>query len=187
MYSEFSAEQFKEMSYSTLKDKFIPFSLGLSVTIIALFSVVSQIPSAKVYAFVHDVEEKIIASTRIQNLIQPPEITHIDIQKILATNKMNGGGNVQTEITPTLTPTLNPTQTPSPTQVVEQGDISAISSKRVTFKGDTYTVQQGEGLYEIAEKVYGDGMMWTAIAEANKLSSPDLIEVGMKLKIPKKK
>lgn len=194
---QFTAQQYKQMTFTTLKDKFIPFSIGLCVTIITLSTIVVSFPKQMVNQFVHATEQRIITSFYFFQWRKAPTISSLDIEKILASNTMNGGGNVQTALTPTQTvnptetpfPTSTPwpTMTPLPTQVVENGDISAISSKRVTFKGDTYTVQQGEGLYEIAEKVYGDGMMWTAIAEANKLSSPDLIEVGMKLKIPKKK
>lgn len=186
MYSEFSAEQFKEMSYSTLKDKFIPFSIGLGVTIIGLSSLISRIPTAQVYAYVHAIEEKVIASTRIDQLIKPPEISKIDINKILANNTMNGGGSTRISISSPPNSVSSPTATVAPTQVIEQGEISAISSGQVSYRGDSYTVQEGEGLYAIAEKVYGDGMMWPIIAEANGLASPDLIEVGMNLKIPKK-
>ena len=48
----------------------------------------------------------------------------------------------------------------------------------------TYIVMEGEGLFEIAEKVYGNGDYWINIAQANNLSNPDQIETGMKLIIP---
>lgn len=48
----------------------------------------------------------------------------------------------------------------------------------------TYTVQEGDSLWTIAEKEYNDGFQWTKIADANKLVSPGAIDKGMKLVIP---
>ncbi len=49
----------------------------------------------------------------------------------------------------------------------------------------SYTVQEGETLWSIAEKSYGDGYAWVEIAKANKISEADSIEKGQKLIIPK--
>lgn len=51
---------------------------------------------------------------------------------------------------------------------------------------DTYVVQPGDTLSQIAQKVYGNAALWTIIFEANrdKLSSPNLLRVGMELRIP---
>ncbi len=51
-------------------------------------------------------------------------------------------------------------------------------------KQRTYTVQDGEGLWSIAEKIYGSGFNWIDIAQANNLKSADDITTGMVLKIP---
>jgi len=51
--------------------------------------------------------------------------------------------------------------------------------------GDSYTVQSGDLIWEIALRAYGDGYMWTKIAEANGLYSPDYIYQGQILKIPR--
>lgn len=48
-----------------------------------------------------------------------------------------------------------------------------------------YTVLEGDSLSSIAEKFYGDLYRWPVILEYNDLANPDLIEVGMVLKIPK--
>ena len=51
----------------------------------------------------------------------------------------------------------------------------------------TYTVQPGDTLSKIAEKVYGDGNQWRLIYEANRnviRGNPDQIQVGMVLVIP---
>jgi hypothetical protein len=51
-----------------------------------------------------------------------------------------------------------------------------------------YVVQPGDTLGGIAKKVYADFRLWTLIFEANqdKISSPNLIRVGMELRIPPK-
>jgi nucleoid-associated protein YgaU len=51
-----------------------------------------------------------------------------------------------------------------------------------------YTVQPGDTLSGIAKKIYGDFRLWPIIYEANrdKISSPNLIRVGMELLIPPK-
>ena len=50
-----------------------------------------------------------------------------------------------------------------------------------------YVVAPGDSLWSIAEKMYGDGQLWTRIAEANEdvvQGTSDLIRVGWKLTIP---
>ena len=53
-------------------------------------------------------------------------------------------------------------------------------------KAKTYTVQAGDTLGKIAQKVYNDASRWKEIFEANKdlIQNPDLIQVGQELKIP---
>ncbi|MET1074269.1 MAG: LysM peptidoglycan-binding domain-containing protein [Umezawaea sp.] len=47
-----------------------------------------------------------------------------------------------------------------------------------------WTVDPGDTLWAIAEKVYGDGNQYQRIADANGISNPDLISVGQDLVIP---
>jgi nucleoid-associated protein YgaU len=51
--------------------------------------------------------------------------------------------------------------------------------------GTSYTVQQGDWLSKIAGRAYGDVMAFQKIAEANKISNPDTIEVGTVLQLPR--
>lgn len=49
----------------------------------------------------------------------------------------------------------------------------------------TYVLQDGEGLWDVAVKFYGDGYKWTVISDANGLTdNPDNVAPGMKLVIP---
>lgn len=51
--------------------------------------------------------------------------------------------------------------------------------------GTSYTVQQGDWLSKIAGRAYGDVMAYQKIAEANKITNPDAIEVGTVLQLPR--
>lgn len=65
------------------------------------------------------------------------------------------------------------------------GDISAISTDQVTYKADKYIVQQGDYLWLIAVKVYGDGNAAFRIIQANNIPNPDILEPGTVLNIPR--
>jgi len=65
------------------------------------------------------------------------------------------------------------------------GDISAISTSQVTYKADKYVVQQGDYLWLIALKVYGDGNAAFRIIQANNIPNPEILEPGTVLNIPR--
>lgn len=48
-----------------------------------------------------------------------------------------------------------------------------------------YTVKEGDTLFKIAEFYYKDGNQFSKVSETNKLASPDYIETGQVLEIPK--
>jgi nucleoid-associated protein YgaU len=48
----------------------------------------------------------------------------------------------------------------------------------------TYTVEPGDTLWGIAERFYGDGSKYQAIADASSVENPDLIYPGQVLTIP---
>jgi len=73
-----------------------------------------------------------------------------------------------TEATP---PATAPAETPAP-------------AAETSSSAQTHTVARGESLWKIAEAVYGDGAMWTKIAEANALRNPNLLTVGQELELP---
>ena len=49
-----------------------------------------------------------------------------------------------------------------------------------------YTIQKGDSLSKIAEKVYGDMHKWKALFEANRevIKDPDLIYPGQQIRVP---
>lgn len=48
-----------------------------------------------------------------------------------------------------------------------------------------YTVEEGDTLFAISEKYYGDGYKYVEVAQANNLTNPDQIDKGQVLKMPK--
>ena len=53
-------------------------------------------------------------------------------------------------------------------------------------KQSEYTVQKDDSLSKIAEKYYGDRMMWPVLVQANDIKNPNLIYADMTLKVPSK-
>ncbi len=54
-----------------------------------------------------------------------------------------------------------------------------------SITADTYVVQRGDSLSQIAGKAYGDVFAFDKIAKANNIANPHVINPGMVLKIPK--
>ncbi|MEX2012972.1 MAG: LysM peptidoglycan-binding domain-containing protein [Candidatus Levyibacteriota bacterium] len=50
--------------------------------------------------------------------------------------------------------------------------------------GETYTVVEGDNLWNIAVRAYGDGYKFPDIAKVNNIANPDLIYSGNVLKLP---
>ena len=64
-------------------------------------------------------------------------------------------------------------------------DIAEPKLASPTITGDTYTVVNGDHLWGIALRAYGDGYRWMEIAQANNLESPNLIHAGNVLTLPR--
>ena len=66
-------------------------------------------------------------------------------------------------------------------------ECTELKRKEITHSSDrtkTWTVKQGDSLWFIAEKEYGDSGLWRSIAEANKIDNPRVLKPGMELTIP---
>ncbi|HET7865664.1 MAG TPA: LysM peptidoglycan-binding domain-containing protein, partial [Burkholderiaceae bacterium] len=62
----------------------------------------------------------------------------------------------------------------------------AINESYPARTGTDYTVQKGDTLQGIAERLWGDRSLWYLIAEANGLAGPESLTEGMRLTIPNK-
>jgi nucleoid-associated protein YgaU len=75
-----------------------------------------------------------------------------------------------------------PTPSTTPTPVIARNQ-----TNQPTGQGN-YTVQAGDSLWSVAQKVYGDGFKWDKIAQANQLQKDSVgrpvIEVGQVLTVP---
>lgn len=65
---------------------------------------------------------------------------------------------------------------------VTQAPQTQISEK---ITGSSYTVKEGDFLWDIAVRAYGDGYRWVDIARSNNLDNPDRIYIGNVLKLPR--
>lgn len=110
----------------------------------------------------------------------------------IAQNKYNDG-YIWTEIAK-----ANSLKTPSSIEVGQKLVLPKIESKEIisqkqgdkpseTIQGGEYKVVRNDSLWKIAVRTYGDGYQWVKIWQINKtkLISPDKLEIGMTLTIPK--
>ena len=74
-----------------------------------------------------------------------------------------------------------PTVAPTPSVTVGEQDDEA---EDATFDGETYVVQSGDTMREIAESYCGDPTKDDVIADFNGIDDPTIISVGTELKIP---
>ncbi|MCL5970341.1 MAG: LysM peptidoglycan-binding domain-containing protein [Patescibacteria group bacterium] len=66
-----------------------------------------------------------------------------------------------------------------------KADTVSKTENPTSIKGETYTIQKGDYLWDIAVRAYGDGYKWTDIAKVNNYTEPNLIFSGNILKIPR--
>lgn len=105
--------------------------------------------------------------------------------------------STSTEPSASVVPSMAASASPTATQQtmdnkVEPSEKGAATggSENATIWGDkitgsTYTVQAGDWLSKIAGRAYGDVMTYEKIAQANKITNPDTIEVGTVLQLPR--
>lgn len=177
---------------SLLKDKFFMLLLGISVAIV-LMSTVYSIVKPKTNG---DLASGI--SSESTTLTQAPtpaddSPTYEDTSDIAGLEPVEGT-TVNTETTPTAPKSLFQTLKDKAKEVFSPVSVSPSPALQETVdeaetgsnpqKGQTYTVQEGDNLWMIAEKVYSSGYNFVDIASANNIGNPDYIEIGQKIMIP---
>ena len=74
-------------------------------------------------------------------------------------------------------------------KMVKQGNKPASESNKIitnsAISGVTYTIKEGDNLWDISVRAYGDGFKWPELAKVNNISNPDLIFPNNVLKIPR--
>ncbi len=71
----------------------------------------------------------------------------------------------------------------SPTPSITVGD-QTDDAQDATFDGETYVIQSGDTMRDIADRFCGDPTEAEVIADFNGIADPTLIRVGQELKIP---
>ncbi len=56
--------------------------------------------------------------------------------------------------------------------------------KESSDRTKTYTIKQGDSLWAIAAREYGDPASWRPIADKNRIENPRLLEIGIEITIP---
>lgn len=69
--------------------------------------------------------------------------------------------------------------------VIELEDTKVVEIVEDTnpIEGDTYTVVEGDNLWDICVRAYSDGYKWTEVAAANGLANASVIEVGQEIEL----
>lgn len=81
-------------------------------------------------------------------------------------------------------PASSPSAAPTNIIVEEEPEVMVpVTGGKIT--GNSYTVKEGDFLWDIAVRAYGDGYKWTEIATANNITHPDIIYTGTNLKLPR--
>ena len=105
----------------------------------------------------------------------PSGIAESDFAKVQAENKALADENASLKAA-----AAQPSVSPSPSAGASE------SPAAVQVEGKTYVVQSGDTLRGIAQKYYDDPSLDDFIADANGISDPTQLSVGLKLTIPPK-
>jgi nucleoid-associated protein YgaU len=95
-------------------------------------------------------------------------------------------------VTPSPQPTeevsqeTKPTETLKPTETSKPEETSKVADNSDQSSSDTYTVQNGDSLWKIAQANLGDGNKWTELAKNNDIKTPSVIRAGQELKLNEK-
>jgi nucleoid-associated protein YgaU len=69
--------------------------------------------------------------------------------------------------------------------VIKVEDPAAEVASGPSITSGSYTVAEGDHLWGIAVRAYGDGYKWSEIAHENNLTNPNIIHPGNVLKLPR--
>jgi nucleoid-associated protein YgaU len=118
---------------------------------------------------------------KANNLTNPGQIDKG--QKLTIPEAPKATPSVTASVSPTVTSTPTATATPTPSKAPQVANVNGVPQGAIN--GESYTVQRGDYLWEIAVRAYGDGYRWVDIARANNLANPGLIFSGNVLTLPR--
>jgi nucleoid-associated protein YgaU len=166
-----------------IKERFPSFILGVFITSYCAFFILSKVGIKKETAKVREVKNTQFAAVKTYTVKLNDDLWAIaekmygsgyNAQDIADANHLSEP-YVLTENQILIIPSIAPKK---PTQ----GDITekAAQTKRVS----EYVVQPGDYLWQIAEKLYGDGNQMGKLIDANHIPYPYNVEEGQKLLVP---
>lgn len=79
------------------------------------------------------------------------------------------------------TPSINPTNRP----YFPDQNLLAQPDAGLKIIGSSYTVKEGDTLWDISQRAYGDPYKWVEISNKNQLQNPDIIHKGNILQLPR--
>lgn len=190
---------YKQELLEKVRENYLSVTLGILVFLVALTLIFRSGDAADKQA---DKQEDTSMMTKKTYVVQPgdsvssiarDQLGSVDYaDEIIAENKLTNPDQIEKGMRLVLPSVSEPTPTGSmaqPTGVMEEkGDLNgegATVKQTISITGNTYTVKKGDRLWDIAERAYGDGEMYTRIIQANKLRNPDRLLEGTVLKLPR--
>jgi|GEM_PF-1683473 len=167
------AKNYKQLTINLVKENKIHAAVGSILFLALIFSLTARFGSIFVTKFTTGISN---LSHSFKSSSDTPLFSVNEIKDSL-------NGTEIDYISPGITNSVKPENNLG--VVAENGQISAIMTKQVTYKQNKYVIKRGESLADVAEQVYGDKNAWVRIANANGIKDPDHIEVGMVLIIPR--
>ena len=73
-------------------------------------------------------------------------------------------------------------ETSAPTQTAVAVPAEPVGGK---ITGESYRIVEGDNLWDISVRAYGDGFKWPELVKENKIPNPDLIYPGDEIKLPR--
>ena len=181
MYSH--TVDYQQMTYLLVKEKFPLFVFGFAMILIVALSAIRTIPFTHVRTQKSTVKKLPVAPFKIYRVQEGDDLWSI-AEKIygsgfnamdIATLNHLDEPYVLTKDQMLLLPSVAPK---APTQ----GEITSTAAQ--TQHVSEYVVQEGDYLWQIAEKLYGDGNQMQKLIDANRIPYPYNVEAGQTLQVP---
>lgn len=76
------------------------------------------------------------------------------------------------------------TEAPKAAEATKPATEPAVGASAANHHPDTYTIKRGDNFWDIAEEVYGKGIKWKKLAEANPEMKIMKLPIGAEMKVP---
>ncbi|NTU73740.1 LysM peptidoglycan-binding domain-containing protein [Candidatus Roizmanbacteria bacterium] len=176
---------YKTQIATLIQEKFQYFFLGLGVITFAALLFVSQFSLIRnVFTNSRPVQQNVAAAHRASATAGvksqlPKQVEGALYSSLEKAKEVSAVNSTYTATVENVMPAFISTESH------EQGQILIAAASTKNDSPTTYTVKSGDSLWSIAQQVYGDGNMWSRIADANHLANPSIIHAGNVFVIPR--